>query len=107
MDKNWIPYHPKPSDPVFRLPKGAVDAHCHVFGPAAEFPFSTERKYTPCDAGKDELWKLRDQLGFSRNVIVQAIATGDIANLEQGREAIAASVELIHCILTYLRRYGR
>ena len=32
------------------LPLGSVDAHCHVFGPAAEFPFAPERKYTPCDA---------------------------------------------------------
>jgi 2-pyrone-4,6-dicarboxylate lactonase len=53
-----------------------VDAHCHVFGPASEFPFAPERKYTPCDAGKDQLFALRDRLGVSRNVIVQATCHG-------------------------------
>jgi 2-pyrone-4,6-dicarboxylate lactonase len=53
-----------------------VDAHCHVFGPGDQFPFAPERKYTPCDAGKDELFKLRDFLGFERNVVVQATCHG-------------------------------
>ena len=76
MDPDWLPFHPAPSAPEFIVPDGAVDAHCHVFGPAAEFPFAPERKYTPCDAGKDKLWQLRDHLGFSRNVIVQATCHG-------------------------------
>ncbi len=76
MDADWIPFHPNPKTPDFVLPKGAVDAHCHVFGPAAEFPFAPERKYTPCDAGKDKLYELRDFLGFKRNVIVQATCHG-------------------------------
>ena len=76
MDPDWLPFHPAPSAPEFVVPDGAVDAHCHVFGPAAEFPFAPERKYTPCDAGKDKLWQLRDHLGFSRNVIVQATCHG-------------------------------
>ena len=66
----------EPLHPAFTLPAGAVDAHCHVFGPAAEFPFAPERKYTPCDASKDQLFALRDQLGISRNVIVQATCHG-------------------------------
>ena len=76
MDANWIPFHPNPKKPDFILPAGAVDAHCHVFGPADEFPFAPERKYTPCDAGKDKLFALRDHLGFSRNVVVQATCHG-------------------------------
>lgn len=76
MDPDWLEFHPDPKKPVFKLPTGAVDAHCHVFGPAAEFPFATERKYTPCDASKDQLFALRDHLGFSRNVIVQATCHG-------------------------------
>jgi len=76
MDADWIAFHPSPKKPDFILPKGAVDAHCHVFGPAAEFPFAPERKYTPCDAGKDKLFELRDFLGFERNVIVQATCHG-------------------------------
>ena len=76
MDSNWIPFHPNPKKPDFVLPEGAVDAHCHVFGPAAEFPYAPERKYTPCDAGKAKLFELRDFLGFERNVIVQATCHG-------------------------------
>ena len=66
----------RPAEPRFRLPPGSVDAHCHVFGPGAEFPFAPERKYTPCDASKAELFALRDRLGFSRNVVVQATCHG-------------------------------
>ena len=76
MDSDWIPFHPNPKRPDFVLPKGAVDAHCHVFGPQGDFPFASERKYTPCDAGKDKLFELRDFLGFERNVIVQATCHG-------------------------------
>lgn len=76
MDPDWLVFHPDPKKPDFKLPDGAVDAHCHVFGPTPEFPFAPERKYTPCNAGKDKLYELRDFLGFSRNVIVQATCHG-------------------------------
>ena len=71
-----VTWHADPKRPDFVPPAGAVDAHCHVFGPAAEFPFAPERKYTPGDAGKDMLFALRDHLGLSRNVIVQASCHG-------------------------------
>ena len=72
----WLDWYAGPSVPAFRLPPGAVDAHCHVFGPGAEFPYAAERKYTPCDAAKHQLFALRDHLGFARNVIVQATCHG-------------------------------
>jgi 2-pyrone-4,6-dicarboxylate lactonase len=72
----WLDWHANPSRPRFALPPGSVDAHCHVFGPAANFPFAPERKYTPCDASKEQLFALRDHLGFARNVIVQATCHG-------------------------------
>ncbi|MEO5734953.1 MAG: amidohydrolase family protein [Rubrivivax sp.] len=72
----WLGWYPNPSTPRFTVPPGSVDAHCHVFGPAAQFPFAAERKYTPCDAGKAQLFALRDHLGFGRNVIVQATCHG-------------------------------
>jgi 2-pyrone-4,6-dicarboxylate lactonase len=77
MDPDWLPFHPNPSKPAFRAPPGAVDAHCHVFGPEAQFPFAPERKYTPCDASKQQLFALRDFLGFERNVVVQATCHGN------------------------------
>jgi 2-pyrone-4,6-dicarboxylate lactonase len=76
VDPDWLCFDPAPSKPSFVLPEGAVDAHCHVFGPGDAFPFAPERKYTPCDAGKDALFALRDHLGFARNVIVQATCHG-------------------------------
>jgi len=76
MDADWMVFHPIPRKPDFIPPKGAVDAHCHVFGPAHDFPYANMRKYTPCDAGKERLFSLRDHLGFSRNVIVQASCHG-------------------------------
>jgi 2-pyrone-4,6-dicarboxylate lactonase len=69
-------YHPSPTKPAFAAPAGAVDAHCHVFGPGDVFPYSPKRKYTPGDAPKEALFALRDFLGFERNVIVQASCHG-------------------------------
>jgi 2-pyrone-4,6-dicarboxylate lactonase len=72
----WLDWYQGPSKPRFQLPPGSVDAHCHVFGPAERFPYAPERKYTPCDASKEQLFALRDHLGFERNVIVQATCHG-------------------------------
>ena len=72
----WLDWYAGPSTPRFQVPAGSVDAHCHVFGPGAEFPFAPERKYTPCDASKAQLYALRDHLGFARNVVVQATCHG-------------------------------
>lgn len=66
----------QPSNPRYSPPAGAVDAHCHVFGPEAEFPFSPKAKYHPEDATPEMLFALRDRLGFARNVIVQASCHG-------------------------------
>lgn len=66
----------EPSSPRYAPPPGAVDAHCHVFGPQSQFPFSAKAKYLPQDAGPDALFALRKKLGFARNVIVQASCHG-------------------------------
>ena len=72
----WLDWYAGPSKPRFQLPPGSVDAHCHVFGPGDQFPYAPERKYTPCDASKAQLFALRDHLGFARNVIVQGTCHG-------------------------------
>ena len=72
----WLDWYAGPAKPTFKLPPGAVDAHCHVFGPGDVFPYAPERKYTPCDASKEQLFALRDHLGFDKNVIVQATCHG-------------------------------
>ena len=76
MSDRITSWHPAPSKPSYTPPPGAVDAHCHVFGPMAQFPFSPKAKYLPEDAGPDMLFALRDRLGFSKNVIVQASCHG-------------------------------
>jgi 2-pyrone-4,6-dicarboxylate lactonase len=72
----WLDWYSGPAKPRFKLPAGAVDAHCHVFGPGTQFPYAPERKYTPCDASKEQLFALRDHLGCDKNVIVQATCHG-------------------------------
>ena len=95
----WLDWCASPSRPRFGLPPGSVDAHCHVFGPGERFPFAPERKYTPCDASKEQLFALRDHLGFARNVIVQATCHGadnralaDACRSSQGRARGVATV---------------
>jgi 2-pyrone-4,6-dicarboxylate lactonase len=75
-DADWLDWDHGPSKPSFTLPDGAVDAHCHVFGPGDVFPYAPERRYTPSDAPKEQLFALRDFLGFDRNVLVQATCHG-------------------------------
>jgi 2-pyrone-4,6-dicarboxylate lactonase len=76
MSERIVSWHRNPSKPRYTPPPGAVDAHCHVFGPMAEFPFSPKAKYLPEDAGPEKLFALRDHLGFAKNVIVQASCHG-------------------------------
>jgi 2-pyrone-4,6-dicarboxylate lactonase len=69
--------HPSPHPPTaFTPPPDACDAHCHVFGPAARFPFSPDRAYTPPDSGIDQFERLQHRLGLSRAVFVQASCHG-------------------------------
>jgi predicted TIM-barrel fold metal-dependent hydrolase len=67
---------PNPITPGYVAPPGACDAHCHVFGPEARFPYSLTRRYTPPDAPKEMLATLHRQLGLSRAVLVQASCHG-------------------------------
>jgi predicted TIM-barrel fold metal-dependent hydrolase len=69
--------HPHPHPPrAFTPPPDATDAHCHVFGPAARFPFSADRTYTPPDAGLEDFERLQQRLGLGRAVFVQASCHG-------------------------------
>lgn len=62
--------------PLFALPAGSCDAHCHVFGPADRFPYAPDRRYTPEDAPREALAALHARLGIDRAVIVQASCHG-------------------------------
>jgi 2-pyrone-4,6-dicarboxylate lactonase len=67
---------PNPIKPEYAPPPGACDAHCHVFGPAATFPYAPERHYTPPDSPKEKLRALHEHLGLARAVLVQASCHG-------------------------------
>jgi 2-pyrone-4,6-dicarboxylate lactonase len=63
-----------PSKPRLKLPPGACDAHVHVFGPGAKFPYGGT--YTPSDAPKETLFARHRFLGIERCVIVHSAAHG-------------------------------
>jgi 2-pyrone-4,6-dicarboxylate lactonase len=65
-----------PTPPRLALPPGSCDAHCHVFGPHAVFPYASERTFTPADAPKERLFALHRLLGIERTVIVQSACHG-------------------------------
>jgi predicted TIM-barrel fold metal-dependent hydrolase len=67
---------PNPRTPGYKLPPGACDAHCHVFGPAATFPYAPDRSYTPPDAPVEDLRRVHAAIGVERAVIVQASCHG-------------------------------
>jgi 2-pyrone-4,6-dicarboxylate lactonase len=71
-----VSYDSSPSRPRLKLPHGACDAHVHVFGPQARFPFSPTRSFTPCEAPKERLFALHALLGIERCVVVQSNAHG-------------------------------
>ena len=71
-----LTYRLDPSTPSLALASGACDAHVHVFGPAARFPFSAQRHLTPVDAPKEALFALHRKMGIERCVIVQSVVHG-------------------------------
>ena len=72
----YLAFHPNPKKPDHALLPDACDAHCHVLGPAAEFPFASDSTYVPVDAPKEALFERHRHLGIARAVIVQASCHG-------------------------------
>lgn len=114
-DADWLDWDPSPTTPRFVVPAGAVDAHCHVFGPGDVFPFAPERKYTPCDASREQLFALRDFLGFAKNVVVQATCHGaDNSALldvlehadDQARGVVTVTTDVTHYELERMHELG-
>ncbi|HEX5162253.1 MAG TPA: amidohydrolase family protein [Steroidobacteraceae bacterium] len=88
-NKSCLPPDPHPVKPKLALPAGACDAHCHVFGPAAKFPYAADRSYTPPDAPVEQLRALHAHLGIARAVIVHASCHG--SEMDVTLDAIASS----------------
>ena len=56
--------------PKLVAPHGACDAHIHLFGPAAKYPFASDSPYTAHDALPEDFFKLQETLGLATGVIV-------------------------------------
>jgi predicted TIM-barrel fold metal-dependent hydrolase len=67
---------PHTRTPKFKLPPLACDAHCHIFGPGAKYPYAPDRPYTPPDAPLEAFAALHATLGVGRAVIVNASVHG-------------------------------
>lgn len=80
---------PDTRKPRFTMPAGACDAHCHIFGPGAVFPYAPDRAYTPPDAPFEALVRLHEKLGLARAVIVHASCHG--ADMRATLDGIARS----------------
>ncbi|HEX6005311.1 MAG TPA: amidohydrolase family protein [Burkholderiales bacterium] len=66
----------KPRRPRFAFPANACDCHAHVLGPAARYPYSSARVYTPADCVLRDYRHMLDTLGVERAVLVQPSAYG-------------------------------
>src|SRR3989337_1080693 len=73
----------------FKPPPLACDSHCHVFGPAATFPYDPNAAYVPADAPFEGLQALHERLGLQRAVIVHASCHG--SDMRVTLDAIARS----------------
>jgi predicted TIM-barrel fold metal-dependent hydrolase len=67
---------PNTRKPRFTPPPLACDAHCHIFGPGAKFPYAKDAPYLPPDSPFEGLQKLHSILGIQRAVIVHASCHG-------------------------------
>jgi predicted TIM-barrel fold metal-dependent hydrolase len=76
-------YLASPSKPKLKLPAGACDAHVHVFGPSAIFPFADNRPFTLADAPKEKLFALHIP---DDGVLVDLVS--EIAPSEKERRAL-------------------
>jgi predicted TIM-barrel fold metal-dependent hydrolase len=80
---------PNTRKPRFKPPPLACDAHCHIFGPAAKFPYDPKASYHPPDSPFEGLQELHKVLGLERAVIVHASCHG--ADMRATLDGIARS----------------
>lgn len=68
---DWVTKKPK-----FAMPPLACDAHVHVYGPGARFPFAQNYVHAAFDAPKEALVTMHDTIGAARGVIVHGATHG-------------------------------
>ena len=67
---------PDTKPPTFKLPRGAVDTHTHIFGPDSQYPFATDRTYSAPEAPLSMFRDLHAKIGCDRAVVVNATIHG-------------------------------
>jgi 2-pyrone-4,6-dicarboxylate lactonase len=79
----------QPRKPRTAFPPGATDCHAHVFGPAARYPWSPARGYTPPDCLLADYRHMLATIGCERAVLVQpsVYGTDNRAHLDALAEA--------------------
>jgi predicted TIM-barrel fold metal-dependent hydrolase len=77
------PPDPHPRTPRTACPPGAIDCHIHLFGPAADYPFHPDSRYTSQDALPETHMALQETLGLAGAVVVSGGGYGmDTRHLE-------------------------
>ena len=66
-----LPFTAASAQELSAMPPDFCDCHVHIVGPAARYPMSPARGYTPPEASVADLLALRRRLGISRNVLIQ------------------------------------
>ena len=85
------------------IPSAACNAHCHVFGPRARYPFAAGAPYVPAeDAPKERLLEMNDQLGLERCVVVQSTSTVSTTASPKTWSPVRATGESRCCPTTWL-----
>ncbi len=96
--------HSEISAPRFEVPDGAWDTHFHILGPQQQFPYASDRKYTPPDASIAGYRRLQRALGLRAGMVVHANTHGfdnsvDLDAVAQlGRDAFFAVARVDHSI---------
>jgi 2-pyrone-4,6-dicarboxylate lactonase len=67
---------PDTKTPTFKLPRGAIDTHTHIFGPASKYPFAADRTYSAPEAPLPMFREVHAKIGCDRAVIVNATIHG-------------------------------
>ncbi len=62
-----------PHPPRIALLPLACDSHCHIYGPAARFPYRADRTYDPAETPLERYEAMARALGLSRAVFVQPV----------------------------------
>jgi 2-pyrone-4,6-dicarboxylate lactonase len=83
------PPNPDLTPPRFTPPPGAWDCHLHIIGSPAQYPYVTNRSYTPVEAHVDDYRRVAAALHIAHAVIVQPSFYG--TDNRCTRDAILAS----------------